>query len=367
MNETIIKEIKLTDIILEEALQIRDNISQERVSEYTEIFDDLPPPILGVDRCNVLRIIDGNHRIQAAKQLKKKMIRAEIRKATYNEMLFLAFEANSKCGLPLTTKEKRRAVEKVLKMEEFTKFSDREIAKRLGVSQALVSKIRNEISSDNRDQMSPTKKTITRRGKTYEMDTTKIGKLNKNSSLDGDISIQPTENEHQYDKLQLKKEIEIPSLSLEDAQRVYTKPVLDGMFVEVSRPAIEIPDLIETAKKIIKPGGYLGISMSVQDFKDYLQVSNKEKYYPCGLQHVFAAVNEEAQMGDSTDKIITSWKPIVVFKVEHFSFPGLPAYDVIKWKKSKERLEQVFEAIFESKEERKVIAINISPKISPNF
>jgi hypothetical protein len=74
----------------------------------------------------------------------------DVRQGTQRDAVLHSVGANSAHGVRRTNADKRRAAETLLRDEEWSKWSDREIARRACVSQPFVSKLR---ASDNRCQM----------------------------------------------------------------------------------------------------------------------------------------------------------------------------------------------------------------------
>ena len=82
--------------------------------------------------------------------------------------------ANTEHGLRRTNADKRRAVETLLRDEEWSQWSDREIARRCGVGADMVGDARRSICRNPTDM--PTERTVERNGKTYTQNTANIGR-----------------------------------------------------------------------------------------------------------------------------------------------------------------------------------------------
>ncbi len=102
-------------------------------------------------------------------------------------MLF-SVSANATHGLRRTNADKRRAVETLLNDEEWGNWSDREVARRCGVSHPFVINIRKNLSG-NRYQI---ERLTSRNGTTYTQNTAKIGK-SKPQSVEDETDEQATE------------------------------------------------------------------------------------------------------------------------------------------------------------------------------
>src|ERR1700756_122323 len=78
-------------------------------------------------------------------------------------------------GLKRTNADKRRAVETLLRDDEWSKWSDREISRQCGVGNKFVGDVRASICVPNTDTQ-PATRTVERKGKTYEQKVSNIGK-----------------------------------------------------------------------------------------------------------------------------------------------------------------------------------------------
>lgn len=173
-------------ITIDGGTQSRACLNDSTVDEYAEAMDDGAefPPILVFYDGEKHWLADGFHRVAAAKKLEWGEIAATIRSGTRRDAVLYSVGANVTHGLRRTNRDKRRSVLTLLGDEEWSCWSDREIARRCGVSTPFASKLRSELSvnglqidngdvSVNRLQI---ERTVTRNGTTYTMDATKIGK-----------------------------------------------------------------------------------------------------------------------------------------------------------------------------------------------
>jgi hypothetical protein len=85
---------------------------------------------------------------------------------------------------PRTNDAKRRSVLRMLEDKEWSKWSDREIARRCGVSSMFVSDVHRELSVHRLQIEIPIPRIVERNGTTYPMDTSHIGKKSKVQVLD---------------------------------------------------------------------------------------------------------------------------------------------------------------------------------------
>lgn len=154
--------------------QMRAELNQDTVEEYAASFKEtrqwgnFPPVVVFYDGKDYW-LADGFHRVQAWKQagnaLLDARIPADVHSGTRRDAILYAASANATHGLRRTNADKRRAVETLLRDEEWGKWSDREIARRCAVSDVFVGKVRKELSA-NGLQMSE-ERTVQRNGVTY--------------------------------------------------------------------------------------------------------------------------------------------------------------------------------------------------------
>jgi ParB-like chromosome segregation protein Spo0J len=105
-----------------------------------------PPVISFTDGGDFYWLGDGFHRVLAARQAGLTEIAAEVRGGTQRDALLFGICANGAHGLPRSNADKRHAVALVLADPEWSQWNDREIARRLQVSNVLVSKMRRSAS-----------------------------------------------------------------------------------------------------------------------------------------------------------------------------------------------------------------------------
>nr|WP_030318148.1 ParB/RepB/Spo0J family partition protein [Streptomyces flavochromogenes] len=97
-----------------------------------------PPPII-VQR-DTLRVIDGVHRVKAARQLGHDTIEARLFDGTDEDAFVLAVELNSSHGLPLSLGDRTAAATRILMTHPA--WSDRRVARTTGLSPSTVGNLR---------------------------------------------------------------------------------------------------------------------------------------------------------------------------------------------------------------------------------
>ncbi|MCL4251811.1 MAG: ParB N-terminal domain-containing protein [Anaerolineae bacterium] len=142
------QEISISQIETDSATQFRVAIDQTTVDEYAQLMREgveLPPVRVISDGIRNW-LIDGWHRLYAHKQLEQQTISAVMTIGTHREAVLAALSANNDHGLPTSNSDKRKKVLFALRDPELSQMSQREIAKLCGVTQAMVSKVKNEIA-----------------------------------------------------------------------------------------------------------------------------------------------------------------------------------------------------------------------------
>ena len=143
------KKLQLSQITIDGGTQSRAGLDQSTVDEYAEnmLAGDEFDPIEVYHDGEKYWLADGFHRVAAARQAKLKSIGAEVHQGSQRDAVLHSVGANSKHGLRRTNADKRRAVETLLRDEEWAQWSNREIARRCGVDDTFVGKIRTEVTA----------------------------------------------------------------------------------------------------------------------------------------------------------------------------------------------------------------------------
>jgi hypothetical protein len=169
-------QFPLSKIRLDGGTQMRVDLVQETIDEYAtamkdgEKFD--PIDVFADDEAKTYWLVDGFHRVEAARKAGLTSIRARVYRGSLRDAILRAAGANARHGLRRTNADKRKAVEALLRDTEWSAWSDREIAARCSVSDRFVNKLRAELSA-NGSQMPATRKAI-RGGREYTVNTAPI-------------------------------------------------------------------------------------------------------------------------------------------------------------------------------------------------
>jgi len=156
--------------------QPRLGLNIETVAEYKESMTNGSgakfPDVIVFHDGQVYWLADGYHRVEAALQAGREYINADIRQGQRRDAVLFSVGANSDHGLRRNNADKRRAVETLLRDDEWVKWSDREIARRCAVSDKTVAAVRSELYPPSAE-IPQIERTVERNGSTYTMNVGK--------------------------------------------------------------------------------------------------------------------------------------------------------------------------------------------------
>lgn len=177
--------IKISDIRTDGGTQSRAAINEETVSDYAEIMqhpETVFPPITVYFDGKSYWLADGFHRVAAWQRVGRDEVPAEIRQGDRRQAILHSCGANAAHGLRRSNDDKRRAVMTLLEDNEWSKWSDREIGRRVRVSHTFVAKVRagltGNVASEDEPAPGEPRTYTTKHGTTAQMDTTNIGRAN---------------------------------------------------------------------------------------------------------------------------------------------------------------------------------------------
>jgi len=168
------------------ATQPRAAIHEPTVAEYAEAIEAgvVLPPVTVFNDGGTYWLADGFHRLAATKRIGCLDIEVDLRVGTRRDAMLHSFGANATHGLRRTNDDKRRAIVALLSDPDWSRWSDREIARVCAVDHKTVAKVRAEvaphlgISPDRSDDGAPeagpgeesqTRRTVQRGDTEYEM------------------------------------------------------------------------------------------------------------------------------------------------------------------------------------------------------
>lgn len=166
------RTISIADICINGGTQSRAQISDEVVAEYAEAIQagaEFPPLVVFYDGASYW-LADGFHRYKAFAQIKAHDVPADVRQGTQRDAILFSVGANASHGLRRTNDDKHRAIMVLLSDVEWSKWSDREIARQCQVDHKTVGKLRTDHLG-----ISPDTRKVARGGTTYEQNTANIG------------------------------------------------------------------------------------------------------------------------------------------------------------------------------------------------
>lgn len=176
------QEVSLSTLIAEGSTQARqyDKALAER---YGEAMKDgaVFPPVVGFKDKNGIYLGDGFHRLGGAKVAKRTKILCDIRvpiegESAQRSAILYAVGANEEHGQNRSNADKRHAVEILLRDPEWSKWTDREIARQCRVTHPFVGTQRTRLINAGVTKKTTTRKRKDKHGNTSEINTSKIGK-----------------------------------------------------------------------------------------------------------------------------------------------------------------------------------------------
>lgn len=128
--------------------QPREGINEATVKEYAEDLKDgaVFKPVTVFYDGQTYWLADGYHRIAAAEENGDLDFPVEVHQGTQRDAILFSVGANADHGLRRSNTDKRRAVNRLLNDAEWSKWSDREIAKHCRVGHQLVATLRKGLT-----------------------------------------------------------------------------------------------------------------------------------------------------------------------------------------------------------------------------
>lgn len=177
------KFLLLNNITRNLDVQPREYMRTDVIKEYAEAYKEgaaFPPVIVFFDG-HLFWLADGFHRVEAAEKAGLKKIRVDLREGTKRDAILYAASTNYGHGLRRSSADKQRIIKWFLQDEEWSKWSNREIAKQCKVDHKTVGKYRRELAEESVTGEFPSyedqgSRKVQRGGTIYEMDVSNIGK-----------------------------------------------------------------------------------------------------------------------------------------------------------------------------------------------
>lgn len=148
--EKSITALSLNEIATDGGTQSRLKLNHVTIEDYAEAMQagvEFPPITVFYDG-KIYWLADGFHRVAAARKAFVEDIACEVRQGTRRDAVLYSVGANAAHGLPRSREDKKCAVMTLLHDEEWSKWSDREIARQCHVDHKYVGKLRKEVNGD---------------------------------------------------------------------------------------------------------------------------------------------------------------------------------------------------------------------------
>lgn len=124
--------IDLAALVVDMSISVRDELDRPTVTAYEESFADLPPVEVYALPDGRLLLVDGFHRVAAARNRRETRVQAVVRQGSSAEAAEEAVLANLRHGRPYTLPERRRAANRLLRVH--SDWADHRIAQLVGTS-----------------------------------------------------------------------------------------------------------------------------------------------------------------------------------------------------------------------------------------
>jgi len=176
-----VQRLAIAQIRLDGGTQSRLALNEEYINELVQAVSEgetLPPVIIYADG-SAYWLADGFHRYHALKRSAQETIASELRPGTRRDAVLYAVGANAQHGLRRTNADKRRAVETLLQDSEWARWSDREIARRCGVSHDFVNRLRATLCHS----MTDTERLVQRNGTIYPLHAANSGRAQSQENV----------------------------------------------------------------------------------------------------------------------------------------------------------------------------------------
>lgn len=173
------KKLNLLVIRIDGGTQARVALDQAVVTEYAEHMkdgDQFPPITVFYDGSEYW-LADGFHRYFATKANGMVSIEADVKEGTQRDALLYSFGANGRRGLSMNFEDRRSVIKRMLEDQEWSQWTNAQIAKHIGVSKMTVGRIKAQLEAEKGAEEAPTtKKYIDKHGNESTINTKNLGK-----------------------------------------------------------------------------------------------------------------------------------------------------------------------------------------------
>ncbi|MGC8761939.1 MAG: hypothetical protein ACP5VC_18450 [Bryobacteraceae bacterium] len=195
-------QLSIAQIRLDGGTQPRTALDFTAIDDYAEAMAagvKFPPVIVFHDGEHYW-LADGFHRLKAAFASGFDAIGCELRQGTLEDAQWYSFSANKTNGLRRTNEDKQRAVKSALLHPRAAELSNSAIARHVGVDEATVRNWRAKLAASSEIPKIDTR-TVSRRGSTYQQQTTQIGRRRMKDSPPDARPSEPPRGSHDVDWL----------------------------------------------------------------------------------------------------------------------------------------------------------------------
>lgn len=241
--------LELSVIRIDGDTQARMAVNEDVVRQYSERMvegEKFPAIIIFHDGADYW-LADGYHRYFAAKKLDKQDIEAEVQTGTVSDAMLYAFGANSKRGLSMSDGDNRNVIRRMLRHEEWGKWSNNAIGKHVGVSSMTVGRVKLAMQEDK-----DTKKTyLNKQGNKGTMDTRNIGreKIAPEKPEEPDSKVNELSEaliEIEAENQALKDKINIGNWDASEIEKIDIQEVVDDLRAQIKVLEIDNKSLRES-------------------------------------------------------------------------------------------------------------------------
>ncbi len=231
-------------------------------SDNNQLFDSHNSELTTTAHCPLptprYYLVDGFHRVEAAKQAGITELPFIEKSGTYREALLFSLTVNATHGLRRSNADKRKAVMTLLEDSEWSQWSNREIARRCGVNEKTVRNLRESICGNSADTNLNNQRKVKRGGKTYIQDTTNIGKDKSSESLTPIEDNQIISEQLKEDEVK-EEENTVPSSPLPVPSTVTDAELIDSANIKPTKGKQKITNPLSIGDRVkVKDNHYFG-------------------------------------------------------------------------------------------------------------
>lgn len=270
------KTIKIKDIVIDAGTQQRERINESIVAEYAEAIKcgtKFPPIVVFSDTVNFY-LSDGFHRVGAHEAAGIDEIEADIHNGNLDDATLFSYGCNKSHGLRMSQADKRKAVLGMIQHRKWGLWTNRDIAKHIGVSHTYVNKLRDQLESEQENESGNVSTNNKKSSIVQEVNKT----LSKDKNQENNVNNQEPEfNPEEYRVQELEeavKSLDEENTRLKDA--LATNQLPDDIEIQSAEEIIK-----ELRQQVINLEAELA---AVKASRDSYLIENKELKNQCNWQ-----------------------------------------------------------------------------------